>query len=157
MNKLIFALFLLLFAPPGPAVVAAQANVETAILTFPVERREFIPCANGGAGEFVVLTGETRVLLHSTGNPNNNLTLRHAQTHLTGVGEITGDVYRASGMATDTHRSGPGLSTLDLIMNSLRIIGQGPGNDFTLHQTLHILFTPSEKAITSGHFRVECK
>jgi len=154
MKRLIAVLSLLVMAGLAPAVTA-QTAIETTMLTFPVVTRMFVPCANGGAGEFVDLTGETTVLLHSTGNPHINLTLRHAQTHLTGVGEITGDVYHFSGMRTDTVRGSAGF--IELNMNSSRLIGQGPDNNFTVHQIVYFLFTPTEQFITNAHFDIECR
>jgi hypothetical protein len=156
MKKLITALSLLIAAGLSltPAVTA-QAGVESTTFTFPVQIRLFVPCANGGAGEFVALTGETTVLLHSAGNLHNSLTLRHAQTHLTGVGEITGDVYRFSGMRTDTVEGGP--ASIELNMNSFRLIGQGPDNNFTFHQIVYFHFTPTEKTITIGNSYVKCQ
>src|SRR5215216_4074451 len=62
----------------------------------------FIPCANAGAGEFVVLTGTLHVLTTFTINGNNVRGKSHFQPQgISGVGLTTGDKYHATGVTQD--------------------------------------------------------
>src|SRR5690349_4771860 len=50
----------------GGAPVFAAAETFTASTKFPIDIIVFVPCANGGAGELVELTGSLHDLFHMT-------------------------------------------------------------------------------------------
>ena len=111
---------------------------------------EWVPCANNGAGEPV----------HLTGRLHNVFTDNIAQVNpqgVEGVGLITGDMYRGTGMFHETSVHTDGAWSFSYIDN-YRIIGTGTNNDLILHGTFH--FTVNAKGdITSyvDEFSVECR
>src|SRR5213592_886261 len=139
-NSFIRGTFLLamlgLFALPANA--AKQVNDVTDI-DLPV----FIPCAAGGAGELVDLSGPLHTLITFTINGNNVSGKTHFQPQgISGTGETTGDKYQATGVTKDTSfkvsfQNGQAQQTF---VNNFRIIGTGPGNNFLVHEVAHITF-----------------
>ena len=75
-------------ASPGGAAVIADESATGVTSTGP------LPCANGGLGEDVTFTIDIHVLQASTVNGRRTSLTLHANLHGTGVGAITGDVYR---------------------------------------------------------------
>lgn len=79
--------------PPAPELGATQFMTR---FTIPVDELFAAPCANGGAGEDIRLTGSNVVSIKETITPSNNRILRiHLQPEISGVGETSGDLYRA--------------------------------------------------------------
>ena len=142
----------------GAAVARAEATTVTTNEQIPFSLIAFVPCANGGAGEDVLVTGTLHVLSHVTIDAKGGI---HVKQHFqpqgaTGVGLTTGDTYHATGV-TQEHFNATGGFT-DTFINTFRIIGQGPGNNLLVHQTIHVTVTPngdvtSEVVNTS----VECR
>jgi hypothetical protein len=119
-----------------PANAAKQVN-DTSEINLTV----FVPCAAGGAGELVDLSGPLHTLITFTLNGNNVSGTAHFQPQgLSGTGETTGDKYQATGVTKDTSfkvsfQNGQAQQTF---VNNFRIIGQGPGNNFLVHEQAHI-------------------
>ena len=104
----------------------------------PVNIPVFIPCAAGGAGELAVLQGNLHVLLRFTVSASGTI---HAAMHfqpqgISGVGQTTGDKYQATGVTQQEVNLTIGGE--ETFINNFRIIGQGNGNNFLIHQTFHI-------------------
>jgi len=144
---------LVVVVTPGNAAV--QENDKTNIsLTV------FVPCAAGGAGEIVDLSGPLHTLVTFTINGNNVSGKFHFQPQgIRGVGETTGNKYQATGVTQETFKASlqNGQANLTLV-NNFRIIGQGPGNNFLVHENLHLNFN-ADGTLTVFHdnFRVVCK
>jgi hypothetical protein len=119
-----------------PANAAKQVN-DTSEINLTV----FVPCAAGGAGELVDLSGPLHTLITFTLNGNNVSGTAHFQPQgLSGTGETTGDKYQATGVTKDTSfkvsfQNGQAQQTF---VNNFRIIGQGPGNNFLVHEQAHV-------------------
>lgn len=102
----------------------------------------FVPCAAGGAGELVDLSGSLHTLITFAANKNHVAGYSHFQPQgISGVGETTGDKYQATGVTLESF----GVSFQDghatvTFVNNFRIIGQGPGNNYLVHDTEHITF-----------------
>jgi hypothetical protein len=98
---------------------------------------DFVPCANGGAGELVLVTGNLHTLVTETVT-NNTVSFKvHFQPQgADGVGLTTGDSYHATGVTQEHISLGPALN--DTFVNNFRIIGQGPDNNLLVHQTIHL-------------------
>src|SRR5678815_3063630 len=77
-------------------VAFSQALSITTNDFIPFAQAAFVPCANGGAGEVVLVEGTLHVQNHLTIN-NNRLSLKtHFQPQgAVGTGTITGDKYQA--------------------------------------------------------------
>ena len=120
----------------------------------------YVDCANGGAGEVVTLTGPLHTLITETFNGQNVSGKVHFQPQgLSGTGQDTGASYHATGVTQETFTSSlqNGQGTLSFV-NNFRIIGQGPGNNFLVHETVHLTFNADGTTIVDHeNFSVECK
>jgi hypothetical protein len=139
----------------APADAAVQVNDTTNVnLTI------FVPCAAGGAGEIVDLSGPLHTLIAFTINGNNVSGYFHFQPQgISGIGETTGANYQGTGVTEETFRNslqnGHANSTF---VNNFRIIGQGPGNNYLVHETLHVSVN-ADGTVTVFHdnFSIDCK
>ena len=102
----------------------------------------FVPCANGGAGEFVFASDlRLHVLISQTIDAAGGL---HIDFHFqpmggNGVGVVTGDKYQATGLTRQGFDfSSGGLPFVETFVNNFRWIGPGPGNNLLVHTTFHV-------------------
>src|SRR5438034_8108649 len=139
-----------------PANAAKQIN-DTSEINLTV----FVPCAAGGTGELVDLSGPLHTLITFTINGNNVSGTAHFQPQgLSGTGETTGDKYQATGVTKDTSFKGSfqtGQFTQTYV-NNFRIIGKGSDNNFLVHDALHVTFN-ANGTVTVFHdnFSIDCK
>ena len=121
----------------------------------------FVPCAAGGAGEIVDLSGPLHTLITFTINGNNVSGTAHFQPQgIVGTGETTGDKYQGTGVTKDTGFKGSfqnGQFTQSFV-NNFRIIGAGPGNNFLSHEETHITIN-ADGTVTVFHdnLSIVCK
>ncbi len=141
-----------------PADILFSAATATTSTSVPLDLLVFVPCADGGAGELVQLTGFLLVLSHSTFNASGGFrVVSHFNPQgVSGVGLSTGLRYRGTGVTQESFGAGPG-STYSFV-NSFQVIGQGPGNNFVVHQTVHLTVN-AQGTVTAvvDEVRVECK
>jgi hypothetical protein len=95
------------------SVQPAQAEVQTN-LKVPVTIGVFIPCAAGGAGEDVFLTGNLHVLLRFTMDQAGGI---HVASHfqpqgISGAGQTSGDKYHATGVTQDEFNAKLGVEEI---------------------------------------------
>jgi len=139
----------------APADAAVEAN-NTAEISLEV----FVPCAAGGFGEVVDLSGRLHSLITFTINGNEVSGLMHFQPQgLGGTGETTGTRYRGTGV-TKSSFSGSLLNGQfnTTFVNNFRIIGQGPGNNFLVHETAHITINADGTLrVNHDNLSTECK
>ena len=140
-------------------IVSANAAVQVNDTT-DISLTVFIPCAAGGAGEIVDLFGPLHTLVSFTINGNNVSGHFHFQPQgISGTGETTGAKYQATGITQQSFKTSlqNGQANLTYV-NNFRIIGQGPGNNFLVHETLHITIN-ADGTLTVFHdnFSVDCK
>jgi hypothetical protein len=121
----------------------------------------FVPCAAGGAGELVDLSGPLHTLITFTINANNVSGTAHFQPQgLSGTGETTGDKYQATGVTKDSSfkasfQNGQANQTF---VNNFRIIGQGPGNNYLVHEVAHITINANGTvSVFHDNFSIDCK
>jgi len=138
-----------------PANAAVEENDRTDIsLTV------FIPCAAGGAGEVVDLTGPLHTLISFSINGNNVSGFFHFQPQgISGTGETTGAKYQATGVTQESFKNSlQNGQANETFVNNFRITGQGPGNNFLMHETLHFTIN-ADGAVTVSHdnFSIDCK
>jgi hypothetical protein len=151
--------------PPttGPAGEAGQPQFRAVAFRqnfrIPLNLSVLVPCANGGAGEVVDLSGNLHVLLHVTLQDDGRFVFKeHFQPQgISGIGEVTGDKYQATGVTQDiTVQGRVGVTTTAI--NNFRIIGQGPGNNLLVHVTFHVTVNANGTATAVvNNVRVECK
>ncbi len=139
-----------------PADAAKQVNDVTDI-----DLAVFVPCADGGAGELVDLSGRLHTMIHFTINVNNVSGVGHFQPQgISGTGETTGDKYQATGVTKDSSfklsfQNGQANQTF---VNNFRIIGQGPGNNLLVDEVAHITFNANGTVIVlHDNLSIDCK
>jgi len=143
------------------AVVSSSSGAPASSFTvnsvFPIDLAVFVPCANGGVGEDVLLSGNLHDLIHVTVNDNS----LHVKTldqpqGISGTGVVTGDKYQGTGVTQDEFNTSFGME--ETFINNFRIIGQGPGNNFLVHENFHITIN-ANGTVTVFHdnFTVDCK
>jgi hypothetical protein len=146
--------FVVILAVTIPAFPEVTLNQETVI-----SLSVFVPCAVGGEGEFVDLRGRLHTLISATVNNNHVSGYFHIQPQgIDGVGEVSGVKYQGTGDTLDSFHTSLQNGHADLtFVNNFRIIGQGPGNDFLVHETLHIAIN-ADGTMTATHdnFSSEC-
>jgi len=157
-------LFLLLsiFAVAAVSATAAGAGGNGAGRgAFPFDGQVFVPCANGGAGEFVDVSGSLNFVFHSffDNAGGQHLQLKSNLQGVSGVGLTTGAKYQMSDSEVFVFNvdadDAPNETTT---VSNMRIIGQGTGNNSVLHETAH--FTVNANGdVTAQHdnFSVDCK
>jgi hypothetical protein len=125
---------------PGTDTVKPNfaASAATQRQVFPVNQAFLVPCANGGAGEVVALTGEQTFLFHTTIDGTGALhSTTDIDTRLFGTGLTTGAKYR--GISEDNiSDSFGGANTSSNTVNQ-RMIGQGSASNFMFH--VNVAFT----------------
>jgi len=152
----LFLLVLGVLTLTGLAMQPAQAA--TTNVKVPVDIGVFIPCAAGGSGEVVFLTGNLHVLLRFTIDSRGGI---HAGYHfqpqgISGVGQTTGDKYQGTGVTQAEFNAKVGVE--ETFINNFRIIGQGNGNNFLVHETFHITIN-ANGSVTAflDNFSVDCR
>ena len=146
----------------GAVLVFVAASAQAAVVvnqTFDIDLSVFVPCAGGGAGEIVDLSGPLHDMFTFTINNNNVSGFTHDNPQgISGLGESTGDTYHGVGV-TQSHFSGSltnGQFNVTSI-NNFRIIGQGPGNNFMVHENTHITINANGEITTViDNFSVTC-
>jgi hypothetical protein len=152
----VFVLLVLAVAGPGSALARADTFVDNQKI--PVEIGVFIDCANGGAGDFVVLTGSLHVLLQGTLDGSGGL---HLKTHfqpqgVSGYSTTTGAKYQATGETQDHLNLKVG--TQYTYVNNFKIIGQGQASDYRVHENLHITYNANGTLTADvDNFKITCK
>ena len=153
--KVVWCICTLLASMIVPANAAIQENDTTEI-----NLSVFVPCAAGGAGETVDLTGPLHTLITFTISGNNVSGFFHFQPQsISGTGETTGARYQATGVTQESFKNSLQNGQVnETFVNNFRIIGQGPGNNFLVHETLHFTIN-ANGAVTVSHdnFSADCK
>jgi hypothetical protein len=121
----------------------------------------FIPCAYGGLGEDVLISGNVRVAVNVFIDANGgfHVTDRAGPQGGTAVGQTTGDIYRtAGGEHTSIHESFTGLPfSFNRVINS-SFIGPGPGNNFSIRIRLHTTINANgDVTVDFLNINEECK
>jgi hypothetical protein len=134
-----------------------SAVAQTQNSTFDIDQLFFVPCANGGLGEDVELTGTIHDLFHVTadGRGGFHVKLHDSPQGVIGTGLTTGARYHGTGVTQSHFNLKVGEQSTDI--NNFRIIGPGPGNNFLLHENFHVTIN-ANGVVTAGHdnFSVQC-
>jgi hypothetical protein len=139
---------------------ASKAQSFTTSEKVPFDFSIFVPCANGGTGEDVVLSGYLHVVSSFIINGNNVSGKSHFQPQgISGVGTITGDKYQATGVTQDQFKGSLVNGQFqETTINNFLIIGQGKGNNFTLHENSHITINANGSLTTIiDNYKSDCK
>lgn len=153
MRAVSFALCLLtmLAMSAAPAFARVQVNEFTNIDLY-----VYIPCT----GHTVELKGPLHILISYTENRNHISGKFHYQPQgIAGTDVTTGDRYRATGVTQESFQTSlqNGHAGLTYV-NNFRIIGQGPGNNYLVHETMHVTFNAAGiVSVYFDNFSAECK
>jgi hypothetical protein len=135
-----------------------SATSQTQSSTFEIDLLFFVPCANGGAGEDIELTGSIHDVFHVTqdGHGGFNVKTHDNPQGVVGTGLITGTKYQGTGV-TQTHFN-LRVGEHETDVNNFRLIGQGPGNNYLVHDNFHVTIN-ANGVVTAAHdnFSVQCK
>jgi hypothetical protein len=122
----------------GLTALPERAQAAGGSTDVPISITVFIPCANNGAGETVTLTGnlhiETNITFNNAGGGSIHLLFN--PQGISGTGSVTGAKYQGTGMTQEQESFSTGFEFT--FVNRFDIIGQGPGNNFSVHETAHI-------------------
>jgi hypothetical protein len=140
---LFMATALALICTFGVGQASAAAITSTTSFSQDIDLSAYVPCADNGAGEFVVFSGPLHFLFVTTLDDQGGYhTVDHFQPQgITGTGQTTGDKYQAVGETLETFNGKVGYG--DTYVNNFNIIGVGPGNNFLIHENLHITVNPN--------------
>ena len=145
----------------GPASrnsASFAAASSTQIVVNPISITKFVPCANGGLGEDVSLSGDIHSVFHVTldGRGGAHVVVIHNPQGVSGVGLTTGARYQGVGTHQDVFNATVGVE--ETTVTTSQIIGQGPGNNLLMHEVVHTTVLASG-AVTSFHDNVsiECQ
>src|SRR5215470_16443794 len=85
------------------ANISPNASTRTSIVAIPFENTAFVPCANGGLGEDVLLTGKTNLVYQMTWTDHDSTLVYHDNDHqVKGVGLYSGQTFTGSGGTNGT-------------------------------------------------------
>lgn len=145
-------------APPAAAKgpLADAAFTLTQVNELPVYPFNSVPCANGGAGEDVLLSGTIHQVFHITSNANGfHLTTHQNPGDVTGTGQTTGDTYHGAGSST-YHLNVEAGQTVNST-NNFQLIGEGSASNLTLHVETHLTINANgEVTVSRSDSRIEC-
>ena len=157
--KLVFlAVEIVLIAVLAVSQTLAAATVFRENVRVPIDIIVVVPCAAGGAGEYVQLSGTLHNQFVTTLNGSGGFHSKfHSQPQgITGYGETTGDKYQGTGVTQGTFNGRVGVQ--DTFVNNFRIIGQGPGNNFMVHENFHVTINANgEVTALVDNFSVQCR
>ena len=150
---------------PTAASVAGRPNLAAVAITtnnqVPFAQVAFVPCANGGAGELVLVSGTLHIQQHTTFNGNNaNIKVHFQPQGATGVGLTTGDTYRSNGVTQEQDKIAlaSGSATEFTFINNFRLVGPGPNNNLEVHQTVHVTVNANgDITSTVNDTSIECR
>src|SRR3954453_10041297 len=85
--------------PAADDATSLAAAASTQQLVNHIEVTRFVPCANGGAGEDVFLSGDIHIVVHVTfdGSGGAHFDEIHNPQGVSGIGLTTGAMYRGGG------------------------------------------------------------
>ena len=122
----------------------------------PVDTVILVPCANGGLGENVHFQGWVHMLSATSGNDQNSFFIFHVHHQLTGVGLVTGSIYRQVSVSIVQAKGGDGSAVPTTTMLFFNQMGPG-GLLFRLRSLFHTTINANGEQ-TAGVFdeRAEC-
>ena len=140
------------------AAVSARADV-VAQVEIPIQSTFTNACAVDGGDLNIALSGNAHALIHVSTDSAGGI---HSDMHLnyqdvTGTGLETGNQYQASAV-THTSWSGDGTVREFTIVDQFGLTGQGMGNIFLIHETIHVTINAQGQVSANvDDTRAECK
>lgn len=148
------ALSLVMFGIAMPQTTRAEVLVNTVIV---FSQPVFIPCVP----EDVLIQGNLHILVTQTvdGQGGVHYKFHYQPQGVTGIGSATGTVYHATGLTQGhTNVNSGGLPYTDTYVNNFRIIGEGRGNNYLVHNVFHVTVNANGEVSALVDFTsVDCK
>ena len=126
----------------GPSSAAyAAAQTMTTVEKIPIDQTSFVPCAAGGAGEDVHVTGQANLVFHVT---LDNTGGAHIKLHgnyqgVIGTGLTTGDKYQATAAINEVGFVQKGDEDRQVtFLTKINLIGQGDASNFLALSHIHV-------------------
>lgn len=148
-----------LLAVTGQAPAAAEGAT---VVRTELSAAATVPCALGGLGEEVLVEGtiHTVVFQSTDASGGTHFVLRANYDSLVGTGLTSGTMYHAVATeGTSSYDFDPFVGPPYLFTNTrhVRFVGQGPNNDFSITETVHVTVN-AEDQVTAEHssFEVHC-
>ena len=146
----------------GPSSAAyAAAQTITTVEKIPIDQTAFVPCAAGGAGEEIQLTGQANIVTHVTLDNTGNAHIKVQGTYqgVSGTGLTTGDKYQATGTINEAFFIEKVEQEKEgTLLTKINFIGQGDASNLLglmhFHATIHPDGTVTGLVI---NFSFECK
>ena len=133
----------------------SQTTNNSSVGTF--TKTVFVPCANGGAGENVTITGKINFVYQMTWTDHAFTLVYHDNLQdVTAVGQQTGESFAASG-GTQGTVLGPWYSSqwVGSMIRQLRLTS--PGVRFDMNYNMKLIVTPDGLVkVDVGETRVDC-
>ena len=136
-------------APTSPRALLGTRVSLAASTTTTSERidnsyKSFVPCANGGAGETVQVSGVLHVTEHLSTSTSGHRVLHMTfnPQGITGVGLVSGDTYHSAGVTQVVVRYRGGQPFSNTFTNNFLLIGPGPNNNLQVNELIHVTETP---------------
>jgi hypothetical protein len=141
------AIVVALVALAAPSAAAADGATVTRST---ISARTFVPCALGGAGEEVLVSGTvTTVVVESTdASGGTHFVLRSNYNSLAGTGLTSGTRYHAvatEGSSSHNFEPFAGPPYTFTFTEHVRFVGAGPGNDLTLTFSNHFTVNANDE------------
>lgn len=158
LTKVLFlAIALVLIVSLSVAQVQAKTSTVTSSFRIELGMQMFVPCANNGAGEYVMIAGPLNVVFVTTLDNQGGYQSKYELQFkgVTGTGLTTGTIYQATEGTQGTFDGKIG-STRNLA-TSLKMVNQS-GGSFLLHETVQATVGARGVVTASiGGFSVTCK
>lgn len=138
---------------------AVPAQTYTFNISLPTDLYVWVPCALGGQGETLYLTGDLHILTHLTLSASGayRYDSQYQPQGMNGVGLTSGTKYQATGLTRDSGNGGA-LPYAFTYINNFRMIGQGAGSNYLVHENIHVTVNPNgELTAYVDNYSVDCK
>ena len=135
------------FASTGPS---SNASTRTSTVAIPFENTVYVPCANGGAGDSVVLTGKMNLVYNMTWTDQNFTMLYHDNEHeVKGVSLSSGETFTGSGETNGTFKgTWENSQWVGNFVEKTKVVGNS--TVFTITQKIHLKVTPDGNVVVNN-------
>jgi hypothetical protein len=152
-------LLVLILSLSAASMALAKAFTEGEQFIEEIDFFEYVECAAGGAGEWVVFTGKLHDMYRVTLDENGGFHMIYLSQPMgvSGVGETTGDVYRGTGALVEQQNYGLVGETSTWVWR-YHLIGPGKGNNLYMDETFHFTVNANgELTAEVTNWSAECK
>jgi len=154
----VIALLSLIVAVPTAA--SAQADTVVTNTRFPLSAFAFVPCALGGQGEEVLVSGTAHIVVVTTtdaqGQTHVIVTANYQGLH--GTGLTSGDRYVGVAAENQIFNFEPLAPWIVTVTQTVQFVGQGPDNNFIVKSFLHLTVDATGKvAVSKAELQIVCR